>query len=298
MIKNIKILRHQADRFWSKVQRRTEEECWDWVGPTMGNGYGTFQAGGMKLMATRVAWVLEREEKLPSWHQIRRECGNPSCVNPAHVSRKKCDPGKRDKKYVLEPPPRSLHNARKAEEVFHLKQAVLNLTKTLKNLGEQTDKRLKELEQRLANKGPQEYLNKDLQKTLNEALILLKRNAEISEQQELRLQALEAPPAPPPEPEPEPETPPTEDSRPKAFEGLLAHLVEVFEGQLGAAVDDPEAIQAVFALALADADDDPAGAAQRFGWWLSEYGRQIESTGLFPNAGDFLEAARVLLKAS
>lgn len=36
----------QEERFWSKVDRRSDDECWPWLGGLKDAGYGIFQFGG------------------------------------------------------------------------------------------------------------------------------------------------------------------------------------------------------------------------------------------------------------
>lgn len=72
------------ERFWEKVEKRGEGECWPWKAGRSGR-YGTFQLGrGRPVGAHRMAWALEhRGEGWPGW--IRHRCGNPLCCNPEHL---------------------------------------------------------------------------------------------------------------------------------------------------------------------------------------------------------------------
>ena len=62
-------------------------DCWLWVGPTNGSGYGCLKLKGKSLGAHRIAWVLKHRLALPSYHQVRRKCKHKACVRPAHLRR-------------------------------------------------------------------------------------------------------------------------------------------------------------------------------------------------------------------
>lgn len=47
------------ERFWSKVDRRAEDECWPWTGITKADGYGLFRVSSARQPnAHRVAYEL------------------------------------------------------------------------------------------------------------------------------------------------------------------------------------------------------------------------------------------------
>lgn len=69
-------------RFWSKVDIKSKEECWEWKAFKNKAGYGMF-GHPKSLMATHIAWLLTFG-KLPSQHMLHK-CDNPGCVNPNHL---------------------------------------------------------------------------------------------------------------------------------------------------------------------------------------------------------------------
>jgi hypothetical protein len=76
-----------ADRFWPKVDRRDDDDCWPWLGQTNRAGYGAIVSAGhngKKLQAHRVAYEL-LVGPIPEGLVIDHLCRNPSCVNPAHM---------------------------------------------------------------------------------------------------------------------------------------------------------------------------------------------------------------------
>lgn len=71
------------ERFWSRVEKGGEEECWPFQGPVDKDGYGWCMAAGERK-AHRVAWVLTRSP-IPEKTSVLHSCDNPGCCNPAHL---------------------------------------------------------------------------------------------------------------------------------------------------------------------------------------------------------------------
>lgn len=70
------------ERFWSKVRRGAEDECWEWLGCKL-NGYGRFRWAEETTTAHRVAWELTHG-KIPEGLVVRHRCRG-KCVNPNHM---------------------------------------------------------------------------------------------------------------------------------------------------------------------------------------------------------------------
>ena len=77
-------------RFWHFVDKKSEEECWNWTGNKRGNGYGQFSVGKKSQGsegAHRISWRMHNSNKeIPKGWHVMHKCDNPSCVNPSHLT--------------------------------------------------------------------------------------------------------------------------------------------------------------------------------------------------------------------
>jgi hypothetical protein len=72
------------ERFWSKVDIRGKDECWEWRGGRfkLKHDYGAFHYCGNATQAHRVAFFLSNG----FWpEECRHKCDNPPCCNPSHL---------------------------------------------------------------------------------------------------------------------------------------------------------------------------------------------------------------------
>lgn len=86
------------ERFWEKVQKRGNDECWNWIAAKLSSArkagqkpqvYG--KIGGPRderprktWLAHRLSWVMHCGE-IPEGMQVDHKCHNTLCVNPRHL---------------------------------------------------------------------------------------------------------------------------------------------------------------------------------------------------------------------
>jgi hypothetical protein len=69
--------------FWSLVDKKTESECWNWLGVVNKWGYGRYHNNGSH-MAHRYAYELEHGISIKGFIAMHK-CDNPKCCNFKHL---------------------------------------------------------------------------------------------------------------------------------------------------------------------------------------------------------------------
>jgi hypothetical protein len=72
------------DRFWSKVDIKSEDECWLWKAHCNPDGYGRFSINGKVILAHRFVWTLYHGD-IKEGLCILHTCDIRPCCNPNHL---------------------------------------------------------------------------------------------------------------------------------------------------------------------------------------------------------------------
>jgi len=79
----MKILKGIRRRFWSKVNKKCESGCWEWMG-AIRNGYGCMKINKKTVDVHRLSWIIFHKN-IPESLWILHRCDNHKCVNPSHL---------------------------------------------------------------------------------------------------------------------------------------------------------------------------------------------------------------------
>ena len=75
----------KEEYFWSRVDKRSNMECWPWKGAKfVRKGYGALRFNGKTMIASRVAYQLTFGP-IPDGMFVLHKCDNPPCCNPDHL---------------------------------------------------------------------------------------------------------------------------------------------------------------------------------------------------------------------
>lgn len=72
------------NRFWSKVNKGDEDQCWVWNAGCNPKGYGNFWVNGKTVTASCYAYTLTYGTITPHMN-VLHSCDNPPCCNPKHL---------------------------------------------------------------------------------------------------------------------------------------------------------------------------------------------------------------------
>ncbi len=73
-------------RFWPKVNKGGDADCWEWTACRQPTGYGRFSISpSCREYAHRVAFMAAHDRDIPAGMVVMHSCDNPPCCNPSHL---------------------------------------------------------------------------------------------------------------------------------------------------------------------------------------------------------------------
>ncbi len=76
--------RNTLSDVWNKINKKSDEECWEWKGATTKGGYGSMKLYNKTKYVHRVVYEITYG-KFSNDLDVLHKCDNPLCCNPEHL---------------------------------------------------------------------------------------------------------------------------------------------------------------------------------------------------------------------
>lgn len=82
MLSDVEKLKERLEKY---IDKKSEDECWNWTGHLDSSGYGRIAVDGKSILAHRIIWTLINGEVPIDKPLIIHTCDNRRCCNPKHL---------------------------------------------------------------------------------------------------------------------------------------------------------------------------------------------------------------------